>query len=88
MNGYVTIVQLLIQHGADVRANDDETVREAANNGHDDVVALLLQHGAVLPAEPVEEDEDEKNEEEAEEEQDESLATDTAVASLCDAPSP
>jgi hypothetical protein len=43
------VVQLLIQHGADVHAMDDEALRHASINNHTAVVQLLIQHGAALP---------------------------------------
>ena len=45
------VVQLLLQHGADVHAADDGPLQWASANGHTAVVQLLIQHGAVLPAE-------------------------------------
>ena len=51
--GHTAVVKLLIQHGADVHARDNEAVRKASKNGHADVVQLLIKHGAVLRTEPV-----------------------------------
>jgi len=43
------VVQLLLQHGADVHANNSEALIMANLFGNAAVVQLLLQHGAVLP---------------------------------------
>jgi ankyrin repeat protein len=40
------VLQLLLQHGADVHADGDYALRLASANGHVDVVRLLIQHGA------------------------------------------
>jgi ankyrin repeat protein len=50
------VVQLLIQHGADVH---DYAVQLASENGHAAVVQLLIQHRAVMPTEFAHDDEDE-----------------------------
>ena len=44
------VVQLLIQHGADVHAESEDALRSASQHGLADVVQLLLQHGADVHA--------------------------------------
>jgi ankyrin repeat protein len=49
INGALEVVRLLLEHGADVEAkdNDGETALQvAAYKGHDEVVELLREHGA------------------------------------------
>ena len=39
---------MLLEHGADVRAqNDKNPFQEASENGHRGIMHLLLEHGAV-----------------------------------------
>ena len=45
-NGDLQKVQLLLDKGADIHANDDEALRWASSNGHLEVVRLLLSNGA------------------------------------------
>ena len=45
------IVKRLLEAGADVHAEDDAALRDAAEDGHADVVKLLLEHGADVHAE-------------------------------------
>ena len=47
--GYLEIVRLLLDYGADVaaRGSDDSTPYQlATRNGFDDIAKLLLEHGA------------------------------------------
>ena len=47
------MAQLLLQHGADVRAADNDgstALMCAAEGGHEAVIQLLLQHGADVAA--------------------------------------
>ena len=60
------VVQLLIQHGADVKAEHDAAMRLASEFRQTSVVQLLIQHGAVAPTEPVNDDDEEEEEEEEE----------------------
>jgi hypothetical protein len=48
-NGHAAVVQLLIQHGADVHAEGDLALRWASQHGHTAVVQLLLQNGLDVP---------------------------------------
>lgn len=45
-NGHAAVVQLLIEHSADLHAHDDEALLWASERGFVAVVQLLLQHGA------------------------------------------
>jgi ankyrin repeat protein len=49
-NGHVEVLKLLLDHGANVHAISDWTLRWASQNGHVDVVKLLLDHGADVHA--------------------------------------
>ena len=49
-NGHLEIVRLLLEHGADVHARDDEVLIWASRNGHLEVVRLLLNKGADIHA--------------------------------------
>ena len=49
-NGRLDVVRLLLDHGANVHANDDQALRFAAYNGHLNVVRLLLDRGANIHA--------------------------------------
>lgn len=44
--GHKDVVELLLNHGADVHACNDQALRWAAENGHTQTVSLLLEHGA------------------------------------------
>ena len=49
VGGHEAVAQLLLQHGADARAADndgDHSTDVAAQGGHEAVAQLLLQHGA------------------------------------------
>jgi hypothetical protein len=48
--GHTEIVELLLEKGADVHANNDEALRWASENGHLEVVKLLLENGADVHA--------------------------------------
>ena len=48
--GHAAVVQLLLNRGADVHANDDYALRLASGNGHTDVVQVLIQQGANVHA--------------------------------------
>ena len=48
--GYLEVVKLLLEHGADVHAHEDEALKWASMNGHTEVVKLLLEHGADVHA--------------------------------------
>ena len=43
-NGYVEMVRLLLDRGADVRARGDEALHWAASRGHVEVVELLKRY--------------------------------------------
>lgn len=52
-HGHADVVQLLIQHGANIHAEDydgQNALQLATANEHTDVVALLIQHGAIFNA--------------------------------------
>jgi ankyrin repeat protein len=38
----------LIEHGADIQANNNYAVRWASVNGHLEVVKYLVEHGAIV----------------------------------------
>ncbi len=42
------MVKFLIEHGADVTANNNYAVRWAARNGKTEMVRLLIENGATL----------------------------------------
>jgi ankyrin repeat protein len=44
--GYVQIVEILIEYGANIHAKDDEALRHACYCGHSNVVECLLKNGA------------------------------------------
>ena len=46
----VETVRYVLDHGADIHAQDDDALRYASANGHRDVVAVLLEHGANVHA--------------------------------------
>jgi ankyrin repeat protein len=46
--GHLDVVNVLIDHGADVHASDDYALHWASRYGHTDVVKLLLEHAGVL----------------------------------------
>ena len=43
-------MQVLIEHGADVHADDDAALQFACDGGHVNLVKLLIQHGANVQA--------------------------------------
>ena len=45
-NGHIEIVELLLQHGADAKAQASEALICASEKGHTEIMQLLLQHGA------------------------------------------
>ena len=45
-DGYLDIVRLLLQYGADVAVDDNYAIGMASQNGHLEVVRLLLENGA------------------------------------------
>ena len=47
--GHLTVVKYLMEHGADVHA-DDDALRWSALNGYIGVVKYLVEHGAVVRA--------------------------------------
>jgi ankyrin repeat protein len=51
--GRMDLVQLLLQHGADVQKNDNRAIYYAAQEGQDEIVAVLLQRGAKLSQDTV-----------------------------------
>ena len=48
--GHLEIVQLLLDHGADIHAQDDDPICWASRYGHLEIVQLLLDHGADVHA--------------------------------------
>jgi hypothetical protein len=48
--GHTETVALLLEKGADIRADDDGALRWAADGGHTETVALLLNRGADIHA--------------------------------------
>ena len=40
-NGHLEVVKYLVDHGANVNAEDDEALRYASKNGHKDIVTFL-----------------------------------------------
>jgi hypothetical protein len=49
-NGHQQVVQLLLEHGADVHAQHNWALTVAEQHGHEQVVQLLLQHGHGTPS--------------------------------------
>ena len=49
-NGHTETVKVLLEHGADVHADDDWALRWASYNGHTETVKVLLEHGADVHA--------------------------------------
>ena len=45
-NGYLEVVKLLIENGADVSAKDNYALRWASRYGHLEVAKLLIENGA------------------------------------------
>ncbi len=45
-DGYLNVVEYLVEHGADIHAVDDYALRWAAANGHLPIVKYLVEHGA------------------------------------------
>lgn len=50
-HGYVEIVRLLIERGANVNAYNDRALRASVNGGHSETIQLLMKHGANIHAE-------------------------------------
>ena len=50
-NGHLDVVKYLVDHGANVNADDDEALIWASKNGHLDVVEYLVDNGANVNAE-------------------------------------
>jgi len=48
--GHEAICRLLIEHGADIRADDDCALQLAARYGHEAICRLLIEHGADIHA--------------------------------------
>ena len=46
INGHLDVVRYLVDHGANIHAKDDNSLRWASENGHLDVVKYLVEHGA------------------------------------------
>ena len=46
MNGHLDIVKYLVERGANIRVDDDSSLRYASYNGHLDVVKYLVESGA------------------------------------------
>ena len=49
-NGHTETVKVLLEHGADVHADNDGGLRSASYNGHTETVKVLLEHGADVHA--------------------------------------
>jgi ankyrin repeat protein len=47
--GYLEVVKVLIEAGADVHAWDDAALHDASKNRHLEVVKFLIEVGAKLP---------------------------------------
>lgn len=50
-NGFIKVVQLLIEKGADIHAKNDYALRYAVGKNHLNVVKYLVKHGANIHAE-------------------------------------
>jgi ankyrin repeat protein len=50
-NGHFEIVKYLVEHGANIHADNDYALRYAARNGHLEVVTCLVENGADIRAE-------------------------------------
>lgn len=50
MVGDVSIARVLLEHGANIHANDDAALFLAAENGHDEMVRFLVEQGANIHA--------------------------------------
>ena len=48
--GRLSVVQVLLEHGVDLRAAHDAALREACACGHADIAQLLIDHGANVRA--------------------------------------
>jgi ankyrin repeat protein len=45
-NGYLDVVQFLVENGADIHAGNDRALQLAAEYGHLDVIRYLIENGA------------------------------------------
>lgn len=50
MNGHLEVVKYLVEHGANINANNDAALRFASQYGHLDVVKYLVEQGANIHA--------------------------------------
>lgn len=48
--GHTELVKLLLEKGADIHAEDDDSLRRASKNGHFEIVKLLLENGVNIHA--------------------------------------
>jgi hypothetical protein len=48
-NGYISVVKLLLENGADPTYNDHDAIRVASFHGYENIVLLLLQDGRSIP---------------------------------------
>ena len=49
-DGHLEVVVYLVEHGANIHADNDYAIRLASENGHLEVVRYLVEHGADIHA--------------------------------------